>query len=78
MSLRHYDIISYHRLSKFANFVEHDKGYLPFKFQCSWLSGSCFIERGGNTPPQCYNEIKRPVLIEVNKTWQVYWLKYEL
>ena len=48
----HYDVISYHCVSKLAYFVEHDIGYQQSKFQCSRMSGSNFME-GGGTPPQC-------------------------
>ena len=41
----HYDVISYHRVSKLAYFVEHDIGYQPSKFQCSRKSGSNFAYR---------------------------------
>ena len=58
----HYDVISY--LSTLAYFVEHDIGYQPLKFQCSRMSGSNFMK--GVEPFQCYNEIKSPVLIELN------------
>ena len=40
-------------------FVEHDIGNQPFKFECSRLSGSNFMEEGGNSP-QCQNKIKKP------------------
>ena len=55
----HYDVNSYHCVSKLAYFVEHDIGYQPLKFECSRMSGSNFME-GGGTPPQCYNEMKKP------------------
>ena len=45
----HYDVISYHCVSKLAYFVEHDISYQPSKFQCSRMSGSNFME-GGGTP----------------------------
>ena len=70
---RHYHVISYHWISRLAYlslwrhflslnfqisiFVEHDIGYQPFKFQCSRMSGSNFME---GPPLQCYNEIKMP------------------
>ena len=50
----HYDVISYHFVSKLAYFVEHDKhdiGYQLSKFQCSRMSGSNFMEGGGTQPP---------------------------
>ena len=53
-----YDAISYHGVSKLAYFVEHDIGYKPFKFQCSRMSGSSFME-GVEPSPQCYNETKK-------------------
>ena len=56
----HYDVISYHCVSKLAHFVEHDIGYQPSKFQCSRMSGSNFME-GGGKDPQCYNEIRKPI-----------------
>ena len=40
----HYDVISYHWVSKIAYFVEHDIGYQPSKFQCSRMSESNFTE----------------------------------
>ena len=55
----HYDVISYHCVSKLAHFVEHDIGYQPSKFQCSRMSGSNFME--GVETPQCHNEIKKPL-----------------
>ena len=48
---RHYDVISYHCVSKLAYFVEHDIGYRPSKFQCSRMSGSNFMEGDGNPHP---------------------------
>ena len=59
---RHCDVISYHCVSKLAHFVELGIGYRPQKFQCSRMSGSNFME-GVIKTPQCYNEIKSPVLI---------------
>ena len=50
-------VISYHCVSKLAYFVAHDIGYQPFKFQCSRMSRSNFMEGVGT--PQCYNEIKK-------------------
>ena len=47
----HYDVISYHFVSKLAYFVEHDIGYQSSKFQCSSMSGSNFMEGGGTPPP---------------------------
>ena len=46
----HYDVISYHCVSKLIYFVEHDIGYQPSKFQCSRMSGSNFMEGGGTSP----------------------------
>ena len=46
----HYDVISYHCVSKLAYFVERGKGYQPLKFECSRLSGSNFMEGGGKDP----------------------------
>ena len=46
----HYDVISYHCVSKLTYVVEHDIGYQPSKFQCSRMSGSSFMEEGGNPP----------------------------
>ena len=43
----HYDVISYHCVSKLAYFREHGIGYQPSKFQCSRMSGSNFMEEGG-------------------------------
>ena len=61
----HYDVISYHYVSKLAYLVEHDIGYQPSKFQCSVMSGSNFMEGGGNPPPKCYNEIRKPSVYRV-------------
>ena len=47
----HYDIISYHSVSKIAYFTEHDIGYQPSKFQYSRMSGLNFMEGGGPPPP---------------------------
>ena len=44
----HYDVISYHCVSKLAYFVEHDIDYQPSKFQCFRMSGSNFMEGGGS------------------------------
>ena len=52
-----YDVISYHCVSKLAYFVEHDIGYQPSKFQCSRMSGSNFMEGGGN--PQVFQRDKK-------------------
>ena len=58
---RHYDVISYHCVSKLAYFVDHGIGYQPSKFQCSRISGSNFMKGGWKRSPcQCYNEIKKP------------------
>ena len=46
----HYDVISYHCVSKLAYFVEHAIGYDPAKIQCSRMSGSNFMEGGGVEP----------------------------
>ena len=62
---RHYDIISYHCVSKLAYSVEHGIGYHASKFQCSKMSGSNFMEGGVEKTTQCYNEIKSPMLIEL-------------
>ena len=43
-------VISYHRVSRLAYFVEHDIGYQPSKFQCCRMPGSNFME-GDGTPP---------------------------
>ena len=48
---RHYDVIPYHCVFKSAYFVELNTGYQPFKFQCSRMSGSNFMDRGGKDPP---------------------------
>ena len=56
----HYDVNSYHCVSKFAYFVEHNIGYHPSKFQCPRMSGSNFMDGGWKRPPQCYNKIKKP------------------
>ena len=40
----HYDVISYPCVSKSVYFVEHDIGYQLFKFQCSRMSESNFME----------------------------------
>ena len=47
----HYDVISYHCVSKLAHFVEHDIGYQPSKLQCSRMPGSNFMEGGGKDAP---------------------------
>ena len=36
-------------ITEFPNFIEHDIGYQPSKFQCSRMSGSNLME-GGGTP----------------------------
>ena len=59
----HYNVISYDYVSKLAYFVEHGIGYQPSRFQCSRMSGSNFMEGGVEKTPQCYNEIRSPVLI---------------
>ena len=48
---RHYDVISYHCVSKLAYFIEHDIGYQPSKFQCSRMFGPNFMEGGGKNLP---------------------------
>ena len=45
----HYDVISYHLVSKLGQFLEHDIDYQPSNFQCSRMSGSNFMDGGG--PP---------------------------
>ena len=60
----HYDVISYHWVSKLAYFVEDDIGYQPSKFQCSKVSGSSFTEGGGKHPPP---SATTTVLIGLNK-----------
>ena len=45
----HYDVISYHSVSKTAYFTEYDIGYPPSKFQYSRMSELNFMEGGG--PP---------------------------
>ena len=46
----HYDVISYHSVSKIAYFTEHDIGYQPSKVQYSRMSGSNFMKGDGNPP----------------------------
>ena len=66
----HYDVIMTSFLitefPKLAYFVEHDIGYQLSKFQCSRMSGSNFMEGGGNPPP-CCNEIKKPSACRVKE-----------
>ena len=58
----HYDVISYHCVSKLAYFLEHGIGYQPSKFQCSRMSGSNFKEGVGGW--------KRPPVQQVDKKAQ--------
>ena len=68
-SKHHYDaIMTPFLIILFPYFVEHGIGYQPSKFQCSRMSGSNFMERGGkDPPPKCYNEIKEPSAYRVLK-----------
>ena len=66
----HYDVISYHCVSKLAYIVEHNMDYQPSKFQCPRMSGSNFMDGGGQDPPQCYNEIKKPSAYSVKVSSQ--------
>ena len=50
-SKHHYDIISYHCVSKLAYLVEHGICYQPSKCQCSRMSGSKFYGWGWKRPP---------------------------
>ena len=47
----HYDVISYHCVSKLVYFVERGIGYQSSKFRCSRMSGSNVMEGGGKDPP---------------------------
>ena len=57
----HYDVISYHCVSKLAYFVENDIGYQPSKFQCFRMSGSNFMD-GGVIPPVLQRDKKAQCL----------------
>ena len=55
----HYDVISYHRVSKFAYSVEHDIDYQPYEFQCSRTSGLNFMEGRWKKPPPMLEQDKK-------------------
>ena len=59
---RHYDVNSYHCVSKFAYFVEHNIGYHPSKFQFPRMSGSNFMDGGGKDPPVLQQDKKAQCL----------------
>ena len=67
----HYDVISYHCVSKLAYFVDHGIGYQPFKFQCSRMSESNFIDGGWKRPPVLQRD-KMPSAYRVKYTLRSY------
>ena len=62
---RHYDVISYHWVSKLAYFVEHDKAYQLFKVSMLYGVWMKFYERDAPPPPVLHRD-KKPNAYMVN------------